>query len=1435
MNVSFLKVLRFDLGKQSEPFLWAVAVDRGWEVSVRAVSGLEEAARLVSEEVFDLVLCPSRTADFTACAVLEMLNENCRGLPLMVLAESWDDSCAIEALRRGAVEVLQDRDRDRFAAWVEREAQVIRARQFKLAEATQVKQLRPKTADHGPVVTRESLLQIASDAAQMGGWMLELPNKKVTWSDQVCEIYGVAPGTSPLLEEALRFVAEEWRAIVVEVFEKCINEGSRFDEEIQIITKQQDRIWLRIVGEAIKGNDCETLRLQGAIQDITEIKSVQFNQDELRRETEQIYQKQRSALIELTQCIPLDSHDAISSFHRITERAAATLGVARVSIWKYMDDRSALICLDLFQAQTGEHSEGMILIAKDYPAYFRGLTEAGIISADDAHSSPYTFEFSENYLTPLGITSMLDVPVHGSDGIEYFMCNEHIGPARCWTAPEKTFAIAIANLVSLVIQSAERSRVQTQLIESLQRFQSVANATSDTIWDWDLDSDAVWWGAGFNDLFGIPADPHHLSIKGWIELIHPEDRASLVNGIYAVIRGTGHRWSAEYRSLHPSGKITHILGRGTVIRDTSGKGIRMVGGMMDLTARKLAELELTRTHRALQMLTSCGEMLIRAVDENELLAETCRLAVEVGGYRMAWIGYAMNDSAKRVKPMAQAGEEHGYLSESIISWDPESPGGMGPVGCCIREGRAIYLEDIIGKFNTLEYLEPALKRGYRSVICLPFRDEKSVFGVLCLYSDQACQTGTEEIQLLLDMAGDLAFGIQNIRTRKMALRMHDVVTKVAQAVSTGIDSTFFDLLTSNMVEACGALGGLIGRYDPIGQNIETISLVLGGQLAAPVTYPIAGTPCEAVVSGLTCVFPESLRERFPKSELVADLEMESYIGLPLLDQRNEVVGLMTVFFSKPLEEAQFVQSTLQIFAVRAAAELARQQADARIREQASLLDLAQDAISVRDLDHKITFWNKSAERLFGWTSEEAVGRRADDILFHNPDAYHLAHQQTLLDGEWVGEINQKDKYGRRLIIKVRWSLVRNSQGVPVSILAIDTDISEYRKLENQFLRAQRLESIGTLAGGIAHDLNNILSPIFMAAELLKMRDQDARSSELLATIENSARRGAEMVGQVLSFARGQEAGKIQIHPRQLINEIEIIARDTFLKKGYFKVRAKRDLWTLQGDPTQLQQILLNLCVNAHDAIQDGGDISISAENCYIDAAFAALNLHAHVGPYVCLEVADTGIGIPAHIIEKIFDPFFTTKTGNKGTGLGLSTSLTIVKSHGGFIEATSTPSEGTRFRVYLPAQEESISPILNPSDSRLPRGNGELILVVDDESAIREMATQTLQTYGYRTIVAENGEVAIAQYIAHREEICLVFTDIMMPILDGIGVIQQLTELNPHLKIIATSGVVANREPAEQAGRAGATILDFLPKPYTPQTLLVSLQHALLQPAESAK
>lgn len=426
-------------------------------------------------------------------------------------------------------------------------------------------------------------------------------------------------------------------------------------------------------------------------------------------------------------------------------------------------------------------------------------------------------------------------------------------------------------------------------------------------------------------------------------------------------------------------------------------------------------------------------------------------------------------------------------------------------------------------------------------------------------------------------------------------------------------------------------------------------------------------------------------------------------------------------------------------------------------------------------------------------------------------------------------IQTPDKTYRNMF--VRAVPILGEDGTIRQWIGIHTDITERKQLENQFLRAQRMESIGTLAGGIAHDLNNILAPILMAIDLLKLTATDPQAKDLLQTIGVSAKRGADIVRQVLSFARGVEGDRIEVQPQHLIADLENIIKDTFPKNIRLQFSLPEKPWMILGDPTQIHQILLNLCVNARDAMPHGGTLTVNLENCVLDEHYVAMNLQAKAGNYVQIGVTDTGMGMPPDILNKIFEPFFTTKGPNEGTGLGLSTVMAIVKSHGGNVNVYSEQGKGTTFRIYLPAAETSPgSAKTQTQDLTMPLGNGETILVIDDEASILDITTQTLTAFGYRVLCATDGAEAIALYAENKKNIALVLTDMAMPIMDGAAVIRALLRINPAVTIIAASGLKVTGDVTQIP--AGG-IKHFLMKPYTSGTLLKSIRSVLADSIKS--
>lgn len=518
-----------------------------------------------------------------------------------------------------------------------------------------------------------------------------------------------------------------------------------------------------------------------------------------------------------------------------------------------------------------------------------------------------------------------------------------------------------------------------------------------------------------------------------------------------------------------------------------------------------------------------------------------------------------------------------------------------------------------------------------------------------------------------------------------------------------------------------------------------------------------------------------------------------------------------------------VTSDLLVRSIRYAIE--RKRTEQKMREQAALLDVTTDAIVLQDAEGQIVFWNQGAERLYGWPAETVLSRSVSDVLHQRPSQLRAAERILLETGEWQGELQQQTKDGRDITVASRWTSFCHSPQKPPSILMVNTDITEKKLLEAKFLRAQRMESIGTLASGIAHDLNNILSPILGISQLLQMKMMalEERDQQLLEIMVTNAKRGAALVKQVLSFVRGVEGKHTILQIKHLIWEIQQIIQETFPRSIEVCTNVAEDLWVISGDPTQLHQVFMNLCINARDAMPQGGTLKITATNTVVDRSYVQMNLDAKVGSYITITISDTGVGITPEILDRIFEPFFTTKPIGQGTGLGLSTVLGIVKSHGGFIDVSSTIGQGTQFRLFFPTVNvmETLS---NPGSDDIHLGEQELILVVDDEQAIREVSQAALEAFNYRTLTASDGIEAIALYAEHKHEIHLAIVDMMMPSMDGAATIRILQKINPDIKIIAVSGLMGSSElPMETTPGIHA----FLSKPYTAKELLLAVHNTL--------
>ena len=613
------------------------------------------------------------------------------------------------------------------------------------------------------------------------------------------------------------------------------------------------------------------------------------------------------------------------------------------------------------------------------------------------------------------------------------------------------------------------------------------------------------------------------------------------------------------------------------------------------------------------------------------------------------------------------------------------------------------------------------------------------------------------------------------------------------------------------------------RYRLLAENIRDViwTMNLDGHFTyvSPSVFQLRGYTAEEVMN-------QSIQDAF-----TADSALRVLGGIQILLAENETQTHSTNWeLQQPCKDGRTVWTEVSVNIIRdthgsAQAVLGlsrditdRKIAEEKIAEQAHVLDVALDPIILRDMNDALIFWNKAAEKLYGWTFEEAKTLNVNQFVAEGDQRkYEHGVKEFREKGECKIELQQITKNGRKVITLSRWSLVRNQDGKPYARLVIDRDITEQRNFETQLRRSQRMESLGTLAGGIAHDLNNVLAPVLMSIQILNLKVTDPNLKKLIASLEASTKRGSDIIKQVSTFARGTEKDFAPQQLRYIVSEIETTINETFPKNIQLRVGISKDLSLVLGDAAQLQQVLMNLCLNARDAMPDGGRLTVTAEDMSMDESFARMILGAHPGRYVVLTVADTGTGIPAEIQEKVFEPFFTTKEKGKGTGFGLSLVYAIVKSHNSFIKLYSEIGKGTEIKIFLPATQQYEKKIASVIEDAPSMGNGENILVVDDELSVLQISKEILEERRYKVLTAADGAEATTLFASlEKGSIDLVITDMYMPLMDGSSTIRALRKLAPSLKIILSSGLLTN---VNSSSVAGLDIQGYLTKPYTADQL----------------
>jgi PAS domain S-box-containing protein len=939
--------------------------------------------------------------------------------------------------------------------------------------------------------------------------------------------------------------------------------------------------------------------------------------------------------------------------------------------------------------------------------------------------------------------------------------------------------LALAAVVTLSF--LRRSRGARNSAADSARLSLLAHKTDSAVLITNHDGLIEWINEGFTRVSGhklgdIVGKPPGAVLAGTIHN---------ARGVQKIREGmnAGKPFAVELLCAHKSGHRYWLSINFTPVFDKMERLLNFVGVGFDVTARKRVEDELARLHKRNELLlNSAGDGIVGLDLQGSIIYLNATAAhltawdpAELIGKPASTIIYQLRSGG--APKMSRSAPDDNFLAAALQDGT-------------VQVGETDMFREKDGACFAVEYTSAPIREGNNSLgTVLVFRD----------ITDRR-QSETMRYQQARKAAfrADIGFALGANDS------LRNVLQKCAQSLVKHFEAALARIWTFNHEENMLELQASSGLYTHLDGQHAHIPL---------------GTMKVGILAreGLPQITNDLLNDHTLQDKEWAKREkLAAFAGYPLLVE-GRLVGVMAMF-----SRARLPSDTIEILGSVAdsiAQGILRKRAEEKITQQAALLDKAQDAIMVIDLSHRITYWNRSAERLYGWSAREVQGKRADQLLFRDTDYFEKAKAAALEYGEWKGESCHVHSGDQNVVVESEWTLVHDDTGSPKSILIVNTDLTERKKIEAQFLRNQRMESIGTLAGGIAHDLNNALAPIMMSVEVLKQKLQDDQSRRMLSILESSAKRGADMVKQVLTFARGVDGERVLLQTRHLLKEVGKIVGETFPKTILLKTSFAENLWTIMGDATQLHQVLLNLAVNARDAMPEGGTLTLSAENEMVEASRDPAN-NLKPGFYVVIKVGDTGTGIPKEILDKIFEPFFTTKEMGKGTGLGLATVLGIVKSHAGIVQVQTEVGKGTSFVIYLPALENAATAKGDGDRKELLTGNGELILVVDDEASVLSMTKETLETYGYRVLAAKDGTEAVAAFTTHRQNIKLVLSDMLMPFMDGPATIRVLRKLDPHLRIIAASGLMDHDKVRDATGMDN---IAFLLKPYTAEKLLTTV------------
>ena len=940
----------------------------------------------------------------------------------------------------------------------------------------------------------------------------------------------------------------------------------------------------------------------------------------------------------------------------------------------------------------------------------------------------------------------------------------------------------------------ERRRLERALIHC----RSIVESSNDAIIGKDLNGLVTSWNKGAEKIFGYSAD----EILGTsIMRLIPADRQDEESNILEKIRRGESLTNVEMVRQTKGGKLISVSVTVCPIQDLGGKIIGASKVAHDITVRKEQEREIERLSRFYAALSQINQAIVAVKNREELFATICRVLVEIGKLQMAWVGW-LDAKARQVIPVAQFGDSTNYLSQATIYAD-DRPEGQGPTGTAIREGRDYLCNDFSRDPRTLPWRQAAEQASFRSSAVFLIRRRGLICGAISVYAGEVDFFQDREIALLGEAAADTSFALDNL-VHEEARRQTEIELRWKTAfLEAQVDASLDGILVVD------------DRGTKILQNQRMNDLW-------KIPPEIAGHTDDSVqVKFVTD------RTKNPRQFADKVAYLYSHPNEVSRDEVELIDGTCFDRYSSPVND-KAGEHYGRIWTFRDMTE--RKRIEARFRR---LVDSNAQGVIFWNTNGQITEANDAFLKLLGYTRADLEAAPLDWHAMTPPkyaDLDRRALRQIADTGVCVPyekEYIRKD--GKHVPVLIGAAAFEDS---PNEGVCFTLDLTERKILEQQFRQLQKIESVGQLAGGVAHDFNNILAVIQMQSDLLKSHALSVEQSDLADGIMESIRRGAALTRQLLLFSRREV-----FQPRDLDLNEAIATTAKMLKRMLgetveMQLKLEAQPLFVHADAGMLDQVLMNLCVNARDAMPNGGRLVIETTGVELDELAVAQMVQAQVGAFVRLSVSDNGSGISPESLPQIFEPFFTTKGVGKGTGLGLATVFGIVQQHQGWINVDSKVGRGTTLRIYLPRLARSVVLKSAPPQPAAMRGGGETILLTEDDPALRSAVRQALSQLGYRILEAPTGVKALEVWKANRDEIRLLLTDMVMPDgMTGKALAQRLLQDNPKLKVIYMSGYSAEVVGKEFPMAEG---VNFLTKPFPAQKLAQSIRDCLDAPLAEA-